>query len=89
VTQGSRARRALFPGDRRVWLVAAAVGTFFAAAIAIAALTPREHYTGTSSVRLRSFPIELAADQRLCVPQRIPGGRRAARIRVKPLWPAG
>jgi hypothetical protein len=74
VTRRTRARRALFPGDRRVWLVAGALGAFFVGAIAIAALIPRDYYTGTSSVRLRSFPIELAAGQRLCVPQRIPGG---------------
>jgi hypothetical protein len=74
VTRRTRARLALFPGDRRVWLVAAALGTFFLVATLIAALTPREYYTGTSSVRLRSFPIELAKGQQLCVPQRIPAG---------------
>jgi hypothetical protein len=74
VTRRARAQRALFPGDRRVWLVAAVLGGLFAVAIAIAALTPREHYTGTSSVRLRSFPIELAKGQQLCVPQPIPAG---------------
>lgn len=74
MTRRARAQRALFPGDRRVWLVAAVLGTFFVVAIAIAALTPRDHYTGTSSVRLRSFPIELGKGQRMCVPRRIPGG---------------
>lgn len=74
MSRRAAAWRALFPGDRRVWLVAAGLGAFFAVVIAIVALTPREHYTGTSSVRLRSFPIELAGGQTLCVPQMLPGG---------------
>ena len=74
MTPRNGVRETLFPGDRRVWLAAAAVGAFFLIAIAIALLTPRESYTGTSSVRLRSFPVELAAGQQLCVPQRLPGG---------------
>jgi hypothetical protein len=57
-----------------VWLVAAGLGAVFLIVTLIAALTPREYYTGTSSVRLRSFPIELAKGQQLCVPQRIPAG---------------
>ena len=74
MTPRNGVRDALFPGDRRVWLVAAAAGAFFLIAIAIALLVPRDYYTGTSSVRLRSFPIELSRGQQFCVPQRLPGG---------------
>ena len=82
MSRRERVRRALFPGERRVWLVAAGLGSLFLVAIAIALLVPRDHYTGTSSVRLRSFPIELAAGNRLCVPQRIPDGTGRAEMWV-------
>ncbi|HEX8646159.1 MAG TPA: DUF2142 domain-containing protein [Thermoleophilaceae bacterium] len=82
MTRGSRVRDALFPGDRRVWLVAAGLGAFFLIGIAVALLVPRDYYTGTSSVRLRSFPIELARGQQLCVPQRLPSGTGRVELMV-------
>ena len=80
-------RRALFPGDRRVWLVAAGLGSLILLGIAIAVLVPRDHYTGTNGVRLRSIAVELGRNigkADLCAPgQEIPAGTGRVEIQVE------
>ncbi len=43
-----------FPGERRVWVVGGAVLALFAVVIVVAGLIPRDRYTGTNSVGVRS-----------------------------------
>lgn len=59
------ARRA-FPGDRRVWLVAAGTGLVFALLIGDALLERQERYTGTNSVRARNASEAVKPGQRIC-----------------------
>lgn len=49
----------LFPGDRRIWLVAGAVLGIGLMVLLVALLMPRDYYTGTNSVRTRGFVIDL------------------------------
>ncbi|MEA2481343.1 MAG: hypothetical protein QOJ07_3265, partial [Thermoleophilaceae bacterium] len=73
---GARRRRdRLFPGDRRVWLTAAVVLAIGLVVVAVEVLTPRDFYTGTNSIRTRSFSTTLKRGDQLCVPrQSIPAG---------------
>ena len=82
----SRAQ-ALFPGDRRVWWSAALVSAFALVAILVSLLAPRDHYTGTNSVRTRVYVAEVGpARTPLCTPpQRIPAG--TGRIELDVLAP--
>ena len=64
--RGSLAAR-LFPGDRRIWLTAAAVLGAGAIVVLIALFLPRDYYTGTNSVRTRSYEVELTRGDELCV----------------------
>jgi hypothetical protein len=78
-----RVRGALFPGDRRVWLVAAAVLALCAIGIGVALLQPREYFTGTNSVAAREGVVQVPAGQRLCVRRlRLPAGTGAVRFGV-------
>jgi hypothetical protein len=74
----------LFPGDRRVWLAAGAVLAIGATAVLVALLVPRDYYTGTNSVRSRSFeeaPLE-RGDQ-LCVPGLdVPAGTGRVQLQI-------
>ncbi len=56
-------------GDRRVWLVAAVVCGLGLLGILVALLVPGDYYTGTNSVRARGFVVEVAPNQRLCLPR--------------------
>jgi len=55
-----------FPGDRRVWLVAAGVAVVFGALIGDALLERQERYTGTNSVRSRNASEAVQPGQRVC-----------------------
>ncbi|MFL5910696.1 MAG: hypothetical protein ACJ768_09050 [Gaiellaceae bacterium] len=64
----------LFPGDRRVWLTAAAVGGLLLCVLVAELLVPRDFYTGTNSVRTLNFA-GVGAGKSLCVPNlTIPAG---------------
>jgi hypothetical protein len=66
-----------------VWLAAAAIGALAAVAIAVSVLVPRDFYTGTNSIRTRSFPAELGPGQVLCTAeQRIPAGTGRIELEV-------
>jgi hypothetical protein len=86
--EASRNRRAsgvarVFPGDRRVWIAAGAVLALGAIAILVALLIPRDFYTGTNSVRTRSFETHLQRGDRLCVPGlNIPAGTGQVQVEV-------
>ncbi|MEA2350120.1 MAG: hypothetical protein QOG86_1061 [Thermoleophilaceae bacterium] len=72
----SRARlvRAAFPGDRRVWLAAAAVTFLALIAVLVSLLVPRDFYTGTNSIRTRAYAADLRGQTLCTAPQRIPAG---------------
>lgn len=55
-----------FPGDRRVWLVAAGVAVVFGALIGDALLERQERYTGTNSVRSRNASEAAQPGHRIC-----------------------
>jgi hypothetical protein len=72
---GANLRARLFPGDRRLWLCAAAVIGVGAIAILVSLLVPRDYFTGTNSIRTRGFPVELRKGDRVCVPDvQVPAG---------------
>ncbi len=65
----------LFPGDRRVWIVAAAVLGVLLVVIAVALLRPRQDVLGTNSVGARTDTAIVPANTPLCVPRLlIPAG---------------
>lgn len=57
----------LFPGDRRVWAVAAAVAAVFGALIAYHVLKPRDYFTGTNSISPRTAVAPLGPGGEACV----------------------
>jgi Predicted membrane protein (DUF2142) len=59
-------RSRIFPGDHRVWLVAAAAAVVTTALVGWYLLAPRDLYTGTDSVAPRSIIAQVGAGQRLC-----------------------
>ena len=64
-----------FPGERKVWLAAAAVLLAGVLVAAVVLLAPREYYTGTNSIRTQSFVGEVPDGQTLCIADQIvPGG---------------
>jgi hypothetical protein len=66
-----------------VWVAAGVVGSFVVVAVAIAVLVPRDFYTGTNSVRTRSYPAEMGPGQVLCTAeQRIPAGTGRIELQV-------
>src|SRR4051794_41235025 len=72
--------------ERRLWLVGAGVLLVLLAASAYWLAKPRDFYTGTKSVRTRSWEVGLNAGQRLCVERlRIPAG--TGRIQLDTLSP--
>ena len=76
-------RTTLFPGDRRIWLCAAAVAAAGAIVLLVALLVPRDFYTGTNSIRARSFPVEMKAGDLLCVPSlEVPSGTGRVQVQV-------
>ena len=80
-----RARAALFPGDRRAWLVSGVVLGLCAIGIAIALVQPREYLTGSNSVAARDGVVQVPAGQQLCVRRlRLPAGTGAVRFGVDP-----
>jgi hypothetical protein len=60
--------RALFAGDRRVWIGASVVAAPLAGLIAFYCLHPRAYYTGTNSVEAYAYLARTAAGEPLCVP---------------------
>ena len=59
------------------------MGAFVGVAIVVSVLVPRDFYTGTNSVRTRSFPAELGPGQVLCTAeQRIPAGTGRIELEV-------
>jgi 4-amino-4-deoxy-L-arabinose transferase-like glycosyltransferase len=64
---GGSVRERLFPGDPRVWRVAAVVGCLMAVGAALWLLLPRDFYTGTNSVRGRGPAATVKQGQELCV----------------------
>jgi Predicted membrane protein (DUF2142) len=75
VSTRARLVRAALPGDRRVWLAAAAVSVLALVAVLLSLLVPRDYYAGTNGVRTRAFLAELGTGDTLCsAPQRIPAG---------------
>ncbi|MFL5885553.1 MAG: hypothetical protein ACJ77M_10825 [Thermoleophilaceae bacterium] len=60
-------RPRVFPGDRRVWLTAAAVGGLLLCVLVVELLVPRDFYTGTNSIRTLNFA-GISAGKPLCVP---------------------
>ena len=59
--------RRLVAGDRRVWLVGAAVLAVSALAVLVYLLKDEERYTGTNSVGVRSVVTDVQSGQQLCV----------------------
>jgi len=78
----SVARHAL-PGDRTVWLVAAAVGAVLLALLLQALLKPREYVTGSNSAAPVGAVAVVNGGQRLCVRDvRVPAGTGRVRFRL-------
>src|SRR4051794_41741229 len=72
--------------ERRLWLVGAGVLLVLLAASAYWLAKPRDFYTGTNSVRTRSWEVGLNAGQRLCIERlRVPAG--TGRIQLDTLSP--
>jgi dolichyl-phosphate-mannose-protein mannosyltransferase len=71
-----------FPGDRRVWRVAAAVALVGTVALLAALLQPRERLLGSNSVAARGIVATVPAGGRLCTDgQRLPA--RTGRVRMR------
>jgi len=74
---------AMFPGDRRVWIVAASILGAMLVAVALAMAQPREDLLGGNSVGARSVTVILPARTSLCVPDlRVPAGTGRVRFNV-------
>jgi Predicted membrane protein (DUF2142) len=75
-----------FRGDRRVWLLGAAMLIASLGLTAYYLLRDGEHYTGTNSVGVRGIVAEVGAGKRLCIPDLdIPKG--SARAQLSLTWP--
>ena len=75
----------MFPGDRRVWWAGAAATGVLLAVLATALLVPREYFTGTNSIRVRSIVHELQPGSTLCIPDvHVPAGTGRVEIAVAP-----
>lgn len=77
-----------FPGDRRVWLVAAAIGALFAILVGQAVLSQRGYFTGTSSVRTVNFTPPVPEGAAVCT-SGLDLPAETARIEVELLAPEG
>lgn len=78
-----QATKRLFPGDRRVWLVAAALAAIGLVVIAVQLVLPRDYYVGTNSISALGFPTQIDNGQRLCVPDlEIPADTARLQIEV-------
>ena len=78
--------RRLLSGDRRVWLVAAAVLAASAVGVLAYLLKSAERYTGTNSVGVRSIVADVQSGQQFCVRDfDLPDG--TARVQVAIGWP--
>jgi len=70
-----RLAAALFPGDKTVWVVAAATAAVLFVVLLVALLQPRDVYTGSNSVGARNWIVELDDGRQLCARrQRVPPG---------------
>lgn len=79
----SRLFGAIFPGERRVWLIAGAVLAAMLVAIAVALLQPRDDLLSSNSVGARSATVILPAHTPLCVPRlRVPAGTGQVRFNL-------
>jgi hypothetical protein len=79
--------RTILGGDRRVWLVGAAVLAATAVAVLVYLLKEADRYTGTNSVGVRSLVTDVQAGQRLCVGDfEVPDG--SGRVQLSMRWPA-
>jgi hypothetical protein len=76
-----RGLRALFAGDKRVWVAAAAVGVPLWIVIFVWCAVPRAYFTGTNSVNTYTFVAQTPAGTPMCVPGlEVPAG--TARIQL-------
>ena len=76
---------ALFPGDRRVWWIAAASLVLTLTVTAVWLATSHETYTGTNSVAVRSVAADLRDGEELCVPG-VDLPARTGAVRVGAFW---
>jgi hypothetical protein len=75
--------RRVFPGDRRVWIIAAIILLLTLTGVAIALLAPREDLLGSNSIGSSAVTAIVPANTQLCVPQlRIPAGTAQVRFDV-------
>src|SRR5689334_8171829 len=73
----------LFPGDRTVWRVGAAVLALMGVITLIALLVPRSYLTGSNSVAGRDAVAAMGPQEKLCVPDvQIPAGTGAVRFAI-------
>ncbi len=76
--------RNVFPGDRRVWLVAGGVFSLALIGVLIALLRPHQDLLGTNSVGARSAVALVPANTPLCVPHlRVPTGTGQVRFNLQ------
>lgn len=76
-----RLAAALFPGDKTVWVVAAATAAVLFVVLLVALLQPRDVYTGSNSVGARNWIVELDDGRQLCARrQRVPPGTGVVRL---------
>jgi hypothetical protein len=76
---------ALFPGDRRVWWIAAGATLLTLAVVIVWLATTHETYAGTNSVAVRSVAADVAAGEQLCVPG-VDVPERTAAVRFGAFW---
>lgn len=73
----------LFPGDRRVWIIAGVVFTLVLAGVAVALLRPREDLLGSNSVGARTDTAIMPAHVPMCVPRLyVPSGTGQVRFNL-------
>lgn len=74
---------AVFAGDRRVWLLAAALGVPLAIAVVVYCAVPRTYLTGTDSAEVLTFIAEAHPREQLCIPDlRLPANTGRVQLQL-------